>query len=969
MAVRKYLDNTGLAEVANHVNTRLKTVTTMPVTADEGAVRLYTGETSGTFIKGHIYQMKATAEQYLQFSADESTYFMTEDGTITDVAPASYSPQIENVSFTDESTGATLVYMAGNNALVQKLGNDVNVITVNFNKIKTSVMPWWTAGAATGSYNPFTIRNVKLVSATAWVDITPSGSIVSVAVTSKSALTSEWQGMTEDSTAIVNATASFALNDTYNIPTGRHLLLKGGDSDKSTFWTNDGKKFNAQYITDDLVFTELNDEQTLKYDTLPDAQTIGEGKIALYNGPTTQDLIHGHFYETKGESGTIYVPTTDTEPQVSEYGFYDGSEHWITFASETPAIGDTVLSSDDSSLIGLEITATENDTVTVNDVVFTKNPDYDKFIQYYADANGTPYTEPLTHSSNPQELGLYLPSSGTIYHWEECNYGAKDASALNYDNTESGLEATNVQGAIDECQPKIKQYASTTDAQTAFENGELAPEELFSTIDTSPVSPLDVTGVVSEGNNNAVTSNGVFNAFKDIKWIDNLSNVDILDEAVSKISDTDNNLFATFIVTSSSANAPNDTSTKFGIMAWGIENNLDFCKVLAIDFDTNMLYSNTLNTTWSGWEAVGKDYDSAIVDIEDEITAANTAITNFKKEYDLHVSDNYSYPHFIPTPFRHGINEKVYLFGDSITVGSVTDEGTSYMSTPSPWGVCFSAYLTGDMSHYSMKAFGGKPFHQTSAGDGSITSDILATDLTDYKTIVIQGGANDNVTATELEVDMDKVANYINTNYSGKNVIFCGTVYCFTDSQEARMQTYRKSFRDKAIYYHGTNNNNYYFINNEMLLNHTDQYEGLWVDIVHPSMPGSIVLGTNFYKVLTGNECDGIAGCITWSGKYMTKKKWPILRYSDNISLLSAGSHTCKLAKSFVNIFHTDVTTQFGIGNVGSSGSISETSKSTLSGNVFNGNINLENVSGQSCEMDFCVTATDPELQVTPTWS
>jgi hypothetical protein len=134
-------------------------------------------------------------------------------------------------------------------------------------------------------------------------------------------------------------------------------------------------------------------------------------------------------------------------------------------------------------------------------------------------------------------------------------------------------------------------------------------------------------------------------------------------------------------------------------------------------------------------------------------------------------------------------------------------------------------------------------------------------------------------------------------------------------------------------------------------------------------MPGSIVLGTNFYKVLTGNECDGIAGCITWSGKYMTKNKWPILRYSDNISLLSAGSHTCKLAKSFVNIFHTDVTTQFGIGNVGSSGSISETSKSTLYGNVFNGNLNLENASGQSCEMDFCVTPTDPELQVTPTWS
>ena len=469
--IKRYLDETGLADVAGHVNTRLKTVTTMPTTADEGATRLFCGESTANFKKGHIYQMTATEQNFLMFSADTSTYFMSEDGTITDVAPASYSPQIENVPFTDSETGATLVYMAGNNALVQKLGNDVNVITVNFNKIKTSVMPWWTAGAATGSYNPFTIRNVALVAVTAWVDITPSGSIVSVA--SKSALTSEWQGMTDDSTAIVNVTASFALNDTYNIPTGRHLLLKGGESDKSTLWTNDGKKFNAQYITNDLVFTELNDEQTLKYDTLPDAQNMGEGKIALYNGPTTQDLIHGHFYETKGESGTIYVPTTDTEPQVSEYGFYDGSEHWVTFASATPAIGDTVLSSDDSTLIGLEITAVEDNTVTVNDVVFTKNPDYDKFIQYYADANGTPYTEPLTHSSNPQELGLYLPSSGTIYHWEECNYGARDASALNYDNTESGLAATNVQDAIDEVADKGIIQLSTLPTPSADNLGKI----------------------------------------------------------------------------------------------------------------------------------------------------------------------------------------------------------------------------------------------------------------------------------------------------------------------------------------------------------------------------------------------------------------------------------------------------------------------------------------------------------------
>lgn len=176
MSQRKYLDEVGLRDVAQHVKSRLKTVTVMPSTASEGAVRMFCGPTDSNFINGHTYQMRATLEQRLQFSADTTTYFMTQDGTITDVAPTSYSPQIESVPVVDPETGAELVYMAGNNALVQRLGSDVNTIIVDFNKIKSSVMPWWTPDAATGSYNPYTIRNVKLVSITEWVDITPVAS-------------------------------------------------------------------------------------------------------------------------------------------------------------------------------------------------------------------------------------------------------------------------------------------------------------------------------------------------------------------------------------------------------------------------------------------------------------------------------------------------------------------------------------------------------------------------------------------------------------------------------------------------------------------------------------------------------------------------------------------------------------------------------------------------------------------------
>lgn len=54
--IKKYLDETGLAEVATHVNSRLKTVTVMPLSATDGATRLFCGETNDNYIKGHIYQ-------------------------------------------------------------------------------------------------------------------------------------------------------------------------------------------------------------------------------------------------------------------------------------------------------------------------------------------------------------------------------------------------------------------------------------------------------------------------------------------------------------------------------------------------------------------------------------------------------------------------------------------------------------------------------------------------------------------------------------------------------------------------------------------------------------------------------------------------------------------------------------------------------------------------------------------------
>ena len=61
MSEKYYLDEQGLAEVANHVNSRLKTVTVMPQNPADGIVRLYVGATNNNFTKGHIYQYNTNA--------------------------------------------------------------------------------------------------------------------------------------------------------------------------------------------------------------------------------------------------------------------------------------------------------------------------------------------------------------------------------------------------------------------------------------------------------------------------------------------------------------------------------------------------------------------------------------------------------------------------------------------------------------------------------------------------------------------------------------------------------------------------------------------------------------------------------------------------------------------------------------------------------------------------------------------
>ena len=64
----EYLDKNGLEDVASKVNSRLKTVTTMPESASDGAVRLYVGASDQTYIKGHVYQYSQSGSEWIDIT-------------------------------------------------------------------------------------------------------------------------------------------------------------------------------------------------------------------------------------------------------------------------------------------------------------------------------------------------------------------------------------------------------------------------------------------------------------------------------------------------------------------------------------------------------------------------------------------------------------------------------------------------------------------------------------------------------------------------------------------------------------------------------------------------------------------------------------------------------------------------------------------------------------------------------------
>ena len=157
---KKFLNEDGLQIVADNTNTRLKTITEMPLTANNNAIRLYVGETTSTYTKGHIYQYNN--ETYYCYIADDSGYY--------------YHFYIKEIKV------RATVYACGSPEWFQKKADSISELTSDFSEIG------YTFSITAASPSSITVSNgggsivanrssEDDLSNIGWTDITVSGTV------------------------------------------------------------------------------------------------------------------------------------------------------------------------------------------------------------------------------------------------------------------------------------------------------------------------------------------------------------------------------------------------------------------------------------------------------------------------------------------------------------------------------------------------------------------------------------------------------------------------------------------------------------------------------------------------------------------------------------------------------------------------------------------------------------------------
>ncbi len=155
MSEKKYLDLEGLTQVAQNVNTRLKTVATMPETADAGAIRLYVGEDNEKFGKGHTYKAKGVTYYAWDGTLFESpiTYYTTdEEPTVESIIYTRQAGEIlpgdEEEEVKSYSDGTLVVGRYGGYEVTCTYNESGNVVQTEWEDISTAVPIYYKRSSA-----------------------------------------------------------------------------------------------------------------------------------------------------------------------------------------------------------------------------------------------------------------------------------------------------------------------------------------------------------------------------------------------------------------------------------------------------------------------------------------------------------------------------------------------------------------------------------------------------------------------------------------------------------------------------------------------------------------------------------------------------------------------------------------------------------------------------------------------------
>lgn len=135
--------------------------------------------------------------------------------------------------------------------------------------------------------------------------------------------------------------------------------------------------------------------------------------------------------------------------------------------------------------------------------------------------------------------------------------GASTANAVSYDNSTSGLEAVNAQGALDELQSNIRAETTSIIGTERIADGAVTTEKLAdSAIDDEP----------TVGSDNLVKSGGVANKLAELE-----TEIEVCNKEIENLSSTDDD---SFTVADSEGNIAMSVDSEGNIDAIGFGNNL-----------------------------------------------------------------------------------------------------------------------------------------------------------------------------------------------------------------------------------------------------------------------------------------------------------------------------------------------------------------------------------------------------------